>query len=124
MKKYSVSWWKSKCDIVFARYLKLVRPHRCYTCSKWMDVKKLQAGHFVPRHHNNTRYDETNVQLQCGQCNMFEQGRQHDFGVHLDGELGYGTADRLKQKGYQPKKFTVRELEDLYDYYVAKVLEV
>ena len=125
MKKHGVKYWKPKVDGVFSRYIKLRDKQggegRCYTCWKWFPISELDAGHFRKRHHQNTRYDETNVQLQCKQCNRFEDGRPYEFGKKLNADFGAGTAERLKIKSEKEKHWTPDELEELYDKYAEKI---
>ena len=42
-----------------------------------------------------TRWDETNCQVQCVKCNMFEQGMSYVFGLNLNKQFGEGTAEAL-----------------------------
>ena len=128
MKKSKRRIWIEKIDKVFSRFIKLrdkVGGHgRCYTCGTWKPIDEMDAGHFVQRDKMATRWDETNVQLQDRYCNRFRGGMSYEFGKKLDSDFGVGTADRIKQKAAQIYKPTLNELEDLYDYYVAKVLEL
>ena len=78
----------------------------CVTCTKQDHWKKLQAGHFQSRKHYSTRWDETNVQVQCAGCNVFRYGEQYK-----------GTAEELAEKARQIVKFSTAELEEMIQKY-------
>jgi hypothetical protein len=89
----------------------------CVTCGKKDHWKSLQCGHFQSRKHYNTRWDETNCQVQCAGCNVFRYGEQYKFGVYLNQTFGVGTSDELHYKASQTVKFSNAELIDMIDYY-------
>lgn len=127
MKKPTVRILKKKLDIIFSRYIKrrdcINGRGQCITCGELLPIEELDAGHFRVRQHNATRYDEKNVQLQCRKCNRFEGGEQWEFGDSLDEKYGNGTALYLTRKSHEIKKFTVSELQDLYEYYKNQIKE-
>ena len=86
--------------------------------------KKLQAGHFQSRKHYSTRWNETNVQVQCVGCNVYRYGEQYKFGSLLDIKYGKGTADKLYQKAKGVVKLSTQDLEFLIKYYKEKVAEL
>ena len=49
---------------------------RCISCGR---ERELEAGHFLPRQHTATRYDERNVHGQCSYCNRWLHGAQADY---------------------------------------------
>lgn len=74
----------------------------CRTCGKelyWKGTGDAQAGHFVPKRHKATRFDERNVHLQCSECNGLKKGRMEDMGLYIDRHCGNGVAGMLKQAG-------------------------
>lgn len=89
----------------------------CVTCTKQDHWKKLQAGHFQSRKHYSTRWDETNVQVQCAGCNVFRYGEQYKFSKWLDENIGKGTAEELAEKARQIVKFSTAELEEMIQKY-------
>ena len=48
-------------DILFSQYLRK-KIGKCQVCGK---IKKLEASHFFGRRHENTRFDERNVDVLC-----------------------------------------------------------
>ena len=85
----------------------------CFTCGKKDHVSKLHAGHFQSRKHYATRWDETNVQVQCPKCNLFGQGEQYTFGIRLDKKYGEGTSEQLQQKARNTVKLSNDDLNEM-----------
>lgn len=93
----------------------------CYTCRVKKPVKEMQAGHFMSRSYHATRWTVPNVMPQCPKCNLFEQGRQYDFGVRLDQDFGEGTAEGLRIKSKQIKHYTAAGLKDIRQHLQAEL---
>ena len=75
-------------------------------------VRTAHAGHFMPETRNNTRYDEENVNGQCGSCN-YNQGEQYRYALALDLKYGTGKAAELEKLSKIPKQFTIQELLEI-----------
>ena len=97
---------------------------RCYTCGAEKHWKEVHAGHFMSRSKYATRWNETNVQVQCVSCNIFKAGEQYKFGVHLDEEHGEGTAEEMMYLANQSGKFTIMELRDMVKEFQQKLREL
>lgn len=114
-----------KLDSVFSLYIR--RRHakndiaQCYTCGKKDHYKKLQNGHFMSRKSYATRWDETNCQVQCVKCNMFEQGMSYVFGLNLNKQFGEGTAEALLRKSKEILKLSNDEVISLITKYENKL---
>lgn len=114
-----------KLDTVFSLYIR--RRHakndiaQCYTCGKKDHYKKLQNGHFMSRKSYATRWDETNCQVQCVKCNMFEQGMSYVFGLNLNKQFGEGTAEELLRKSKEILKLSNDEVISLITKYENKL---
>lgn len=67
----------------------------CVTCGKLMTLKTSQCGHFISRRHYATRWEEKNCAAQCVGCNMYQQGKQYEFGLAIDERYGVGTSWKL-----------------------------
>ena len=120
--KKSVSKLKKELDSIFSKYIRLrdstdMGVAQCFTCGKIDHYKKLQNGHFQSRRHHATRWDETNCQVQCVKCNMFEQGMQWQFGLKLDSKYGLGTAEELEYQSKQTIKMTRIDYVEEISYY-------
>lgn len=110
-----------KLDKVFSQYIRrrfaVNGITKCVTCGKQAHWKELQAGHFMSRKHYSTRYDETNVQVQCSGCNVFRYGEQYKFGRYLEEAYGEGTAEDLQNKSRQITKFSDIRIKEMIEYY-------
>lgn len=76
--------------------------------------KNAHAGHFMPCHKENTRFDEENVNGQCGSCNH-NQGEQYKYGLALELKYGDGTADKLQALSKVSKQWTPEALQAIID---------
>jgi hypothetical protein len=115
-----------KLDAVFSEYIRRrYADHggfvRCYTCGAEKHWKQMHAGHFQSRSKYATRWNETNVQVQCVSCNIFKAGEQYKFGLRLDAELGEGTAEEMMYLSNQSGKYSIEMLREMVAYYQAQL---
>jgi len=113
---------KKELDKWFSLYIRLRHATdtglaQCYTCNKIDHYKKLQCGHFLSRRHHATRWNETNCQVQCVKCNMYEQGMQWQFGLKLEANYGDGTVKELEYLASTIAKFTRVDYKENITYY-------
>lgn len=118
----SVNWWKKKLDKIFSVFIRLRGSDKdgiatCFTCGHKAHWKKQQCGHFIPRQHNATRYDERNNQVQCFACNVWKCGNAGEYAVNLSKKYGAGIVEELTKKSRETKQFTVQELKELIKKY-------
>ena len=111
-----------KLDIIFSQYIRLKYADKrgmvkCWTCGREYFWKNIQNGHFQSRRSYATRWEEDNCRPQCLKCNMFDQGRQYEFGLKLGEEL----AQEMHIKSKQIVKFTSDELIEKIDHYTSEV---
>jgi hypothetical protein len=113
---------KKELDKWFSLYIRLRHATdtglaQCYTCGKIDHYKKLQCGHFLSRRHHATRWNETNCQVQCVKCNMYEQGMQWQFGLKLEANYGDGTVKELEYLANTIAKLTRVDYKENITYY-------
>lgn len=118
----SISKLKKELDKFFSLFIRLRFATKeglcqCVTCGKVAHYKKMQNGHFQSRRHHATRWNEQNCAVQCVKCNMYEQGEQFKFSLHLDGRYGEGTAKTLEYLAKQITKISRSDYEDKISYY-------
>jgi len=119
----TISKLKKELDKVFSLYIRLRGATeegvvQCFTCSRISHYKSgMQCGHFQSRRHHSTRWNETNCQIQCVKCNMYEQGEQFKFGMMLDANYGRGTAEKLEFLSKTIIKLSRVDYEDKISYY-------
>jgi hypothetical protein len=121
-KKPTRSKLVKKLDAVFSEYIRRRYADenglaQCVTCNKKDHWKKLQAGHFISRTHYSTRWDETNVQVQCARCNIFRSGEQYLYSLWLDANIGDGTSESLLEQSRRIDKILNYELSELITKY-------
>lgn len=97
---------------------------KCFTCNKILHFKDAHCGHFISRRHMATRFNEQNCGLQCPACNLFNQGRQFEFGIEIDRRYGKGTADKLLVLSRMTCKRGKFEIETMTEYYKGEVLKL
>lgn len=124
-RKVGIAQLKKKADKEFSLYVRYrdswfnptthTWEGECITCGAIKPVKEAQAGHFVSRAKNITRFNEQNVNLQCVGCNMFKAGEQYLYSKALDLKYGDGTADELMQMRFTTHKLTITELEEIIE---------
>ena len=124
----SLSKAKKKLDQVFSQFIRLRGCNdegygNCWTCDRLSHWTKVDCGHFITRAKMSTRWMETNCQFQCKQCNM-NGGQQFVFSKKLDEFHGEGTADNILRLSNETRKFSVHELEEMYQYYKQRVDEI
>ncbi len=116
--KTTISRLKRKADAVFSLYVRLRDSNdgywgACITCDMPLEVKKAQAGHFMSRRFNNTRYEEENVNMQCYRCNVAFNGEQYKYAIALEKKYGDGTAEKLAVMSAVSHPFKKEELQQI-----------
>ena len=124
--KKPISKLKKELDKWFSLFIRLRSATKegacqCFTCGKVAHYKKMQCGHFQSRRHHATRWIETNCQVQCVKCNMYEQGEQFKFGLRIDNKFGEGTAQELEFLSNQITKVSRSDYEEKISYYKGVV---
>ena len=117
IKSESVSSLKKKLDAVFSRFIRIRDKGVCFTCGIQKDIKEMQAGHYISRSHNNTRYDEQNVHCQCVGCNIFKSGNMPAYALKLMEVYGPNILGVLEAKRRSIKQWTKDELKALIEKY-------
>jgi len=113
-----------KADKWFSLYIRLRdsidEVATCCTCGAKHHYKEMDAGHFISRNHQATRYDEQNVHAQCRKCNRFESGHQFKHGQFIDNKYGVGTAEKIEQKSRMMCKRSAYDYEVIAEIYRKK----
>ena len=119
----TISKLKKELDTIFSIYIRLRDATsegsvQCFTCSRISHYKSgMQNGHFQSRRHHSTRWNETNCQVQCVKCNLYEQGEQFRFGIALDSKYGEGTSEELEFLARTIIKLSRIDYEEKISYY-------
>lgn len=111
----SLSKYKKELDGIFSRFIRIRDSGQCYTCPNKNEIKKMQAGHFVPRQYLAVRWDEVNVHCQCYACNVLYNGQPSAYADHLERDYGTGTVQMLESK----RQILTKLDKDYYEYWIA-----
>jgi hypothetical protein len=127
-KKPSRSKLVKLADKVFSEFIRRRNANElgiteCFTCGKIDHWKKLQCGHFQSRKHYNTRWNETNCQVQCAGCNVFRYGEQYKFGLYLNKKFGGNISEKLMQDARKIIKLSNFEIQEIIDHYKNEILK-
>lgn len=111
---------KAKADKYFSQFIRQRDKGKpCITCGTYSD--NMDAGHFMSRRFEATRYDEKNCHSQCLKCNRFEYGNQYEHGMSIDRLYGEGTAHELHLKSKMFCKRSKYDYEQIAEYYRNKI---
>tara|TARA_R100000541_G_scaffold43553_1_gene50790 strand:+ start:518 stop:922 length:405 start_codon:yes stop_codon:yes gene_type:complete len=122
----SISKLKKDLDKWFSLFIRLRDATdeglvQCFTSGRVYHYKSIHAGHFMSRKRLATRWCESNVQPQSAADNLFGQGEQYKFGLHLDAKYGEGTAEELQIKSRNTLKMSRADYEEKISYYKMTV---
>jgi RecG-like helicase len=119
---------KHKLDRTFSEYIRKRWAKNdiveCVTCGRKDHYKNMHAGHFIPRQHLSTRYEEENVNPQCPKCNMFGAGEQYKHGLFIKKKYGNRRLNRLFELKSTTKKISDSEYEQLIQQYKEKIRQL
>ena len=119
---------KKKADRKFSEFIRRRDTKngvgKCITCGEFKPYDKLDAGHFISRRFQATRYNEKNCHVQCLKCNRFENGNQFEHGLKIDEKYGEGTAEKLLIKSKMICKRTQADFEAIAGEYARKLGEL
>ena len=111
---------KKKADKYFSEFIRKRDENKpCITCGQYK--KDMDAGHFISRRFEATRYDEMNCNAQCLKCNRFENGNQFAHGKAIDRLYGLGTSDKILALSRKIMKRTQFDYEVIADYYKSAI---
>lgn len=91
----------------------------CYTCGKYKDFKKMDAGHFQPGRHNIFAFDERQVHAQCDFCNRYQRGNWPAYLKHMKEDYGEKEVQEMLDNRFTVKPMKVYQYEELYKKYKA-----
>lgn len=134
-KSPTVGQLHKKLQPIFNHYIRLrdtgpsdVEPEqrvgKCISCSRIKYYAELQAGHFLPDTHYITRYDERNVNAQCGQCNGFRKSNWPGYTNGLAERYGEDVVWSLLSTWGTTRKYTVEQLQGMIADYLNRVKEL
>ena len=134
-KHQSVKTWKDKCWDLFSEIIRLrdcketmgrTDWGKCCTCGIIKPFDELDAGHFIPGHHNAVYFDMRNVHAQCRHCNRFLEGNGPEYTPFMLKKYGQEVIDELKELNKQTVPLKVFHYQIMYNQFkvIKKSLEV
>lgn len=124
-RKVTLPKLKKKLDLVFGKFIRARDKDEngwavCCTCNKPCRDGNVNAGHWISRGFLPTRYEETNVNAQCVNCNNWLGGRADDHERFIEKKHGKEEVERLRKlKLTENFKFTKDQYEELIIKYTA-----
>jgi hypothetical protein len=99
----------------------------CRSCGTPKHFRELQAGHYISRAKQATKYDEQNVHSQCVRCNMHLNGNQSGMWNHIVKTFGEKMPNELMTKSMmfckRLNKVSIQYLSDEYRVKAKKLAE-
>ena len=115
MIKGRAEYIRKVADPTFSKYIRLKESINgrctCVTCGAVHSYTHMDCGHFVPRAHMATRYEEANCGPQCHLCNRMQDGMALAFSLHLVHKYSENKVNWLKAQTKVIKKFQLDELK-------------
>lgn len=152
-KKSELQTWVNKLDRLLSLYVRMrdsrefnYTHFRCISCGRILPIDQADLGHFFSRRHMSLRFDTRNCNAECKRCNRFDSehlvGYQRNLILKLGmlafkqkhpnevpnmeevKVLGKQQIDLMEVEKYQAKKWSVFELQQLYQYYAALIVKM
>lgn len=125
-KNKSIAKLKKDLTVVFNRYIRLRDCTNgqgiCISCQKPYPIEKMHAGHYIPSTYGIVRFDERNVNAQCGfNCNLNRRGNLIEYRPNLINKIGLEQLEALESMRHEIKKWNRLNLEEMILEYKEKV---
>lgn len=96
----------------------------CYTCGARYHWKEMDCGHYIKRRYLHTRWNLTNVLVQCVICNRTLGGNYKVYEPKIRAELGTDEVQKLWDLAYKTDKISTIELEQMIEDMKIKLKEL
>lgn len=113
---------KDTLDIEFSKFIRLrdCQNGRCISCGQPITFNTCDAGHFIPRIHTSTRFNEMNVNAQCKLCNRGKDGNIPNYEKGLIRKYGTHAVDELRTLRNSFLKLSQQDMREMIKYYKEK----
>lgn len=126
-KKPKIGTVKRRCDKLFSEYIRKrdVKYYqdqypelnegyvKCCSCGKIDHWKNMDAGHFISRKRNSTRFHVHNCHIQCQRCNRYDGGNPAGYALFIVQEYGEAALSELTELSRQNKQYRLSDLLEL-----------
>lgn len=125
-KRLSIPQLQKKLDLIFSQYIRLRDANqngfcKCITCNCMWQWRLIHNGHYIPRQHIATRYDERNCHAQCPTCNIGLRGNTGKYKRALIERYGVKALEELESSRHAITKWTVSDYQEKISYYKNEV---
>lgn len=94
------------CVNRYVRFRDILKGYGCISCGQPYMKQKWDAGHYISRRHNKTRFHLDNIHLQCVRCNRYGYGESVSYRINLIKRIGEDKVKWLEANYLTPHKFT------------------
>lgn len=118
---------RAKLDEYVSKFVRLTNADEygycyCVTCGCRKHWKEIQAGHFITRGKNATRWDLKNIHCQCFTCNVRQNGNYPKYAEYLIATYGPEHIAILNRRARKiTKEPGIKELRALVEQWKEKV---
>lgn len=128
VKEKSLQVLENELDDVFSEYIRL-RDQKsgfvyCFVCGNKVPWRQSHNGHFIPRQHMPTRYNEMNCNAVCVDCNCFDKDHQTQYRYAMIARYGRWSVERLEGQKHGLQKFMRFEIQEMIDHYKVQVYKL
>jgi len=118
-----------KLDEAFSKYIRLRDANedgyiRCISCGKVVHWKEADVGHYILRKHMSLRYNGTNCNAQCRECNRFDESNAAGYTLGLIERYGTGIIETLNAFKHQQNKISETEAQAMLKFYNLETKEL
>ncbi|MFI3294240.1 MAG: recombination protein NinG [Rikenellaceae bacterium] len=85
----------------------------CISCGQRLRFDYCDAGHYIPRTHKSTRWNEDNVHGQCYTCNRMKDGNEAMYRENLIRRIGSQRVEALESLKHTISKFSESDIKSL-----------
>lgn len=113
-------------DIVFSKYIRLRDMGACgyvvcISCGDIFPLDQVQCGHYFPRWHMATRWDEDNCHAECWKCNCCDANHLERYKKNLIIKIGQERYDALCDRVKETKQWSDYEIKDMIKRYKSLI---
>ncbi len=96
----------------------------CISCGQRLKFDYCDAGHYIPRTHMATRWNEDNVHAQCYTCNRMRDGNEKEYRRYLIQRIGVERVEEVERLKRTTLKYRPSDIGELIVKYKNKIKEL
>uniref|UniRef100_A0A6M3IFF5 Putative lambda recombination protein n=1 Tax=viral metagenome TaxID=1070528 RepID=A0A6M3IFF5_9ZZZZ len=120
---------KKKTWDMFSKYIRMKHANengyvKCITCGVIKHWREMQASHYIDGRHNAVLFEEDLVHPSCYACNCILHGNKSEYAAFMYKTYGEERVDELRRLSNYSIKYSISDLELLYEKFSKKVEEL